>query len=171
MNGPIERTAELIVDSLRIVVFVGAGLSAASVIPGFRSPGVIWNRHHPQEFYFQRFLQSETSRAICWRMATEMYGAMKEATISFGQTTPAEETRAAYDHSTAWDLFIVIGSSLWVQPAAQMPVIAKRNGARLVTIHREETPCDPIADHVVHAQAGPAMATVMDRVGRGLVKG
>lgn len=54
-----------------------------------------------------------------------------------------------------------------VQPAGQMPVIAKQNGAKLVIINRDETPCDPIADYVVHAQAGPTMATVIDQVRKG----
>ncbi|MBU1964593.1 MAG: sigma factor regulator FecR, partial [Proteobacteria bacterium] len=43
MSGPIEKIAELIVDSLRIVVFVGAGLSTESGIPDFRSPGGVWD--------------------------------------------------------------------------------------------------------------------------------
>ncbi len=58
--------------------------------------------------------------------------------------------------------------TLVVQPAAQMPVIAKQNGAKLVIINRDETPCDSIADYVVNAQAGPTMATVIERVRRAL---
>ena len=60
--------------------------------------------------------------------------------------------------------FIVIGSSLVVQPAAQMPVIAKQNGAKLVIINLDETPCDPIADCVVHSQACQTIAAVIERV-------
>ncbi len=81
---------------------------------------------------------------------------------------PAAETQAAYEHSVACDLFIVIGSSLVVRPAAQMPVVAKQNGAKLVIINRDETPCDAIADYVVNAQASPTMATVIERVQRAL---
>jgi NAD-dependent deacetylase len=79
MSGPIEKIAELIVDSLRIVVFVGAGLSTESGIPDFRSPGGVWDKYDPQEFYFQRFLESETSREKYWQMATDMYESMKDA--------------------------------------------------------------------------------------------
>ncbi|MBU4583491.1 MAG: sigma factor regulator FecR, partial [Proteobacteria bacterium] len=79
MSGPIEKIAELIVDSLRIVVFVGAGLSTESGIPDFRSPGGVWDKYDPQEFYFQRFLENETSREKYWQMATEMYESMKNA--------------------------------------------------------------------------------------------
>ncbi len=45
-----------------------------------------------------------------------------------------------------------------------MPVVAKQNGAKLVIINRDETPCDAIADYVVNAQASPTMATVIERV-------
>jgi len=83
---------------------------------------------------------------------------------------PERETQAAYEHSAGCDLFIVIGSSLVVQPAAQMPVIAKQSGAKLVIINRDETPCDSIADCIVHAQAGPTMAAVIERV-RGAIPG
>jgi NAD-dependent deacetylase len=77
---------------------------------------------------------------------------------------PAAETQAAYEHSAACDLFIVIVSSLVVQPAAQMPIVAKQNGAKLVIINRDETPCDSIADSIVNAQANPNMAAVIERV-------
>jgi NAD-dependent deacetylase len=94
----------------------------------------------------------------------ECQGPLKPATISFGQSMPERETQAAYQHSAKCDLFIVIGSSLVVQPAAQMPLIAKGNGAKLVIINRDATPCDSIADCIVHAQAGPTMAAVIERV-------
>jgi len=95
-------------------------------------------------------------------------GLLKPATISFGQSMPVEETRAAYARSAACHLFIVIGSSLAVQPAAQMPVVAKRNGAKLVIVNRDQTPCDPIADRVVRGQASPTMVAVTERVRQGL---
>src|SRR4030065_1480579 len=79
MGEPIEKIAELIVDSLRIVVFVGAGLSTESGIPDFRSPGGVWDKYDPQEFYFQKFVASETSREKYWQMTTEMYESMKDA--------------------------------------------------------------------------------------------
>jgi len=257
MSEPIEKIAELIVHSRRIVVFVGAGLSTESGIPDFRSPGGVWDKYDPQDFYFQRFVASETSREKYWQMATEMYESMKDAepnqahfaiaelerlgkldclitqnidglhfkagnspdkvlelhgtamhvtclncnkryardaiqsriaagdkaprcdeckgplkpaTISFGQSMPERETQAAYEHSAACDLFIVIGSSLVVQPAAQMPLVAKQNGAKLVIINRDETACDPIADYVVNAQAGPTMAAVIEQVRRAISK-
>ena len=91
-------------------------------------------------------------------------GPLKPETISFGQAMPVKETQEAYERSAACDLFIVIGSSLVVQPAASMPVTAKRNGARLVIINRDPTPCDGMADIVLHEQAGPTMAALLNCV-------
>jgi NAD-dependent deacetylase len=95
-------------------------------------------------------------------------GLLKPATISFGQSMPERETQEAYHRSSTCDLFIVIGSSLVVQPAASMPLVAKRNGARLVIINRDPTPYDDMADIVVHGQAGPTMASVLEHVKKGL---
>jgi NAD-dependent deacetylase len=83
---------------------------------------------------------------------------------------PEWETREAYERSATCDLFIVIGSSLVVQPAANMPVVAHRNGAKLVIVNRDETACDDIADIIVKAQAGTAMAAILDEVKRALSK-
>jgi NAD-dependent deacetylase len=91
-------------------------------------------------------------------------GLLKPATISFGQAMPQHETAEAYRRSELSDLFIVVGSSLVVHPAASMPVVAKRSGAKLVIINRDETACDTIADLVIHGQAGETMAAILARV-------
>jgi NAD-dependent deacetylase len=258
MKEHIEKIAQWIITSKRTVVFSGAGLSTESGIPDFRSPGGIWDRYNPEDFYFQNFLASETSREKYWQMATEMYepikkaqpnlahltiaemeklgkldcvitqnidglhfkagnseekvvqlhgtamhvsclscrkrydrdeiqdriqkgvkvpycddcgGPLKPATISFGQSMPERETEEAYHRSSLSDLFIVIGSSLVVQPAASMPLVAKRNGAKLVIINRDPTPYDHMADIVIHGQAGPIMASILEEVKKGLGSG
>ncbi len=250
----IEQIAQWITESKRTVAFSGAGLSTESGIPDFRSPGGVWDRYNPEDFYFQNFLASEASREKYWQMATEMYepmkkaqpnlahlaiaemeklgkldcvitqnidglhfkagnseekviqlhgtamyvsclncgkkydrdeiqerlrkglkvpycddchGPLKPATISFGQSMPERETQEAYHRSSLCDLFIVIGSSLVVQPAASMPLVAKRNGAKLVIINRDPTPYDDMADSVIHGQAGPTMASIMEKVKKG----
>jgi NAD-dependent deacetylase len=251
MNQDIEKVAQWILNSKRAVVFTGAGLSTESGIPDFRSPGGVWDRYDPEDFYFQKFVSSEASRQKYWQMATEMYepmkkaepnpahlaiaemerlgrldcvitqnidglhlkagnseekviqihgtamhvtcldcqkrydrekiqerirqgekaprcescgGILKPATISFGQAMPERETEEAYRRSSLCDLFIVIGSSLVVQPAASMPVVAKRNGAKLVIINHDPTPCDDLADIILQSQAGPTMTHILRSV-------
>ncbi|MDR2019033.1 MAG: Sir2 family NAD-dependent protein deacetylase [Syntrophobacterales bacterium] len=93
-------------------------------------------------------------------------GFLKPATISFGQSMPEWETAEASRRSENCDLFIVIGSSLLVHPAAYMPVIAKRGGARLVIINRDGTPHDAMADIVVNGPAGATMAGILEHVKR-----
>jgi NAD-dependent deacetylase len=255
MEDKLKQVAQWIVSSERVIVFSGAGLSTESGIPDFRSPGGVWDRYDPEDFYFQNFVASESSREKYWQMATEMWepikqaqpnqahlaiaeleklgkldcvitqnidglhfkaenseekvlqlhgtaifvsclsckkrydrneiqerikkgqkaprcddcgGILKPATISFGQSMPEEETREAYHRSSLCDLFIVIGSSLVVQPAASMPLVAKRNGGRLVIINRDPTPYDDMADLLIHGQAGPTMGSILEYVKQGM---
>jgi NAD-dependent deacetylase len=255
MEDKLRQIAKGIIASKRVIVFSGAGLSTESGIPDFRSPGGVWDRYDPEDFDFQNFLVSETSREKYWQMATEMYesikpaqpnlahlaiaeleklgkldciitqnidglhfkagnsegkvlqlhgtaifvsclsckkrydrdeiqerirkglkaprcddcgGLLKPATISFGQSMPEKETQEAYHRSSLCDLFIVIGSSLVVQPAASMPLVAKRNGAKLVIINRDPTPYDDMADFVLHGQAGPTMAKILEYIKQGI---
>jgi NAD-dependent deacetylase len=85
-------------------------------------------------------------------------GHIKSATVSFGQAMPEAAMRKAEELTVACDLFLAIGSSLVVWPAAGFPLIAKRNGAVLVIINREATDFDGIADLVVRAEIGLALA-------------
>lgn len=251
MESSLSQVAQWILQSSTIVVFVGAGLSTESGIPDFRSPGGVWDRYKPEDFYYQNFIASEKSREKYWQMATEMYesirearpnpahqaiaeleklgrldrvitqnidglhfkagnsqdrvielhgtalfvtclsctkkysrdeiqhrllqgvkvpycddcgGPLKPATISFGQSMPEKETREAFDKAAEADLFMVIGSSLAVQPAASLPQVAKRNRARLVIINRDSTPLDGLADLVIRGQAGEVMAAILKEV-------
>jgi NAD-dependent deacetylase len=85
-------------------------------------------------------------------------GIVKTATISFGQPMPQEPMARADAASRDCDLFIVLGSSLVVYPAAGFPLLAKRVGARLVIVNREATDQDRFADLVVHDEIGAVMA-------------
>jgi NAD-dependent deacetylase len=255
MEDKLKQVAQWITTFKKVIVFSGAGLSTESGIPDFRSPGGVWDRYNPEDFYFQNFLASEASQEKYWQMATEMYepiktaqpnqahlaiaeleklgkldcvitqnidglhfkagnseekviqlhgtaisvsclsckkrydrdeiqerikkgqkaprcndcgGILKPATVSFGQSMPEKETQEAYHRSSLCNLFIVVGSSLVVQPAASMPLVAKKNGARLVIINRDSTPYDDMADVVIHGQAGPTMASILEHVKQGL---
>jgi NAD-dependent deacetylase len=85
-------------------------------------------------------------------------GIVKTATISFGQAMPEIPMARAQDETMGCDLFIVLGSSLVVYPAAGFPRIAKRKGAKLVILNRDPTDQDDDADVVVHAEIGPTMS-------------
>jgi len=84
-------------------------------------------------------------------------GFVKTATVSFGQAMPEAAMRRAEQATLAADVFVAIGSSLVVYPAAGFPVLAKRRGARLVIINREPTDLDGFADLVVHGEIGPLL--------------
>ncbi len=247
----IDIAASMILESKRIVVFTGAGISTESGISDFRSPGGIWSRFDPGEFTFQKFLSSQQSREKYWEFSTSTWpemavakrnrghyaiavlyemgkidcvitqnidglhqksgvpeervielhgtarwvnclecgrrypreeiqgrvasgekvphcdscgGAMKPATISFGQPMPEKETREAERRSAGCDLFLVAGSSLVVYPAAQMPLTAKDSGAKLIIINLEPTPHDRYADLVIYEKTGEALPQIVARV-------
>ncbi|HTY76277.1 MAG TPA: Sir2 family NAD-dependent protein deacetylase [Candidatus Bathyarchaeia archaeon] len=87
-------------------------------------------------------------------------GIIKPRTVMFGEAMPPGETAEAARRARAADLFIVVGSSLVVHPAAQMPVHAKGAGARLVIVNRTPTPLDDEADLLVADSAGPVLSRV-----------
>ena len=91
----------------------------------------------------------------------ECQGIVKTATISFGQAMPLTEMQRAEQETLACDLFIVLGSSLSVYPAANFPEAAVRNGAKLMIINRDPTPLDHLAEVVIHAGIGEAMDRMM----------
>jgi NAD-dependent deacetylase len=247
----IDVMADMVVQSKKVVVFTGAGISTESGIPDFRSPGGIWDKYDPDEFGYQKFLSSEASREKYWEFTlsfwpaiveakpnpghyaiAELYkmgkldcvitqnvdglhqeagvpeervielhgtarwvnclqcgkryprqeiqdrvesgekvpgcdacsGMLKPATISFGQPMPQRETREAEVRSAACDLFLVAGSSLVVYPAAQMPLVAKSNGAKLVIVNLTATPHDQYADVVINEKIGPTLSQIVEQV-------
>jgi NAD-dependent deacetylase len=105
-------------------------------------------RYQPADVYEN--LGEEFTAPTCG----ECGGFLKSANISFGQAMPIEAMQRAQAWSEQAEIFIVIGSSLQVQPAASFPVIAKRSGAALAIINRDPTPLDDIADFVHRGAIG-----------------
>ncbi len=87
-------------------------------------------------------------------------GLVKTATISFGQALPAAALQRAEAEASACDLFLVLGSSLQVYPAAGLPLTARRAGAVLAIVNREPTPQDHLAELVLHEAIGEVMTEV-----------
>jgi len=250
LDTKIQLVADMILDSGRIVVFTGAGVSTESGIPDFRSPGGIWSRFDPDDFTIDKFLQSADTRKKQWKILVgeglfsdvepnkahyaiaemealgrldcvitqnidnlhqragnspgsvlELHGNMKRArcldcqtvfpidyveqilkdgmeeppcrkcfgtlkpdVVFFGEALPEKAMEAAARHSSNCDLFIVVGSSLVVQPAAFMPLYAKEGGAKLVIINIGDTPLDKKADVLIHRNAGDIMDRIVESV-------
>ncbi len=87
-------------------------------------------------------------------------GLVKAAVISFGQAMPTREMIRAEHAIEEADLFLAVGSSLQVQPAASLPMAAKYHGARLIIVNRDPTPLDEIADHVLRGSIGEVFAAL-----------
>jgi len=88
-------------------------------------------------------------------------GTLKVATISFGQALRSDVLDAAIDAATGCALFLALGTSLTVQPAASLVALAARSGARLVIMNAEPTPYDDLADAVVRGPIGEGLPQIV----------
>ena len=250
METKINKVAEMIAASKRLVVFTGAGISTESGIPDFRGPDGLWTKVDPEDFTIDRFISSGETRKKVWyylvegglminaepnqahlaiaelekmnklssvitqnidnlhqragnnpKIIHELHGNMqwlvcldcgerysvelmrqkypspdhfpvcekcqgiiKPDVVFFGEMLPQDILRIAERESEMSDLFIVIGSSLVVYPAAYMPLYAKRSGAKIVIINMGDTGQDDIADIFINAPAGETMTKIVERL-------
>ena len=79
MDDLIAKGAQVIKEAKKILIFSGAGMSTESGIPDFRSPGGVWSKYDPSDFYFDKIISSEKAREKYWEMSTEFYDTMKDA--------------------------------------------------------------------------------------------
>ncbi|MGE0154823.1 MAG: NAD-dependent deacetylase [Reyranellaceae bacterium] len=135
------------VPAARIVELHGNGTYAACLDCGER---------HELAPIRDKFLRSE-ELPECAKCG----GIVKTATISFGQAMPVLAMARAQEAAERCDLCLVMGSSLVVYPAAAIPLLAKRRGARLAIVNREATPQDDDADLVIHGEIGPTLAAAV----------
>jgi NAD-dependent deacetylase len=91
-------------------------------------------------------------------------GMLKSATISFGENLVPEDLLRAQSAAAGCDVFLAIGTSLTVYPAAGLPEVALGSGARLVVFNAQDTPFDGIADAVLRDQLGDALPDLVARV-------
>ena len=89
---------------------------------------------------------------------------MKSATISFGESLVPDDLHRAQLAAARADVFLALGTSLAVYPAAALPEIALRNGARLIVMNAQETPFDRVADAVVREQLGAVLPALAARI-------
>jgi len=95
---------------------------------------------------------------------TSCGGILKSATISFGQQLPQDVLNEAHRWSLESDVYLVVGSSLIVTPAADLPGVAKQRGAKLAIVNREPTERDFYFDVSVLGDAGPTLTDLVARV-------
>jgi NAD-dependent deacetylase len=250
MNSKVQKVADLILKSKKVVVFTGAGVSTESGIPDFRSPGGIWTRFDPDDFTIHKFKTSSETRRKQWKILVheglfqevapnkahlaiaemermgkldcvitqniddlhqragnsrekvfelhgnmlwircmncdEQYpmdhvkeglnagveepvcdkcgGMLKPDVVFFGEALPADAINSAMYHASCCDLFIVVGSSLVVQPAAFIPSYAQDAGAALVIINIGSTPYDHMAEVLISDAAGETLSAIMEKV-------
>jgi NAD-dependent deacetylase len=81
-------------------------------------------------------------------------GLVKAAVVSFGERLPEHVLERAWELAASSDLFLAVGSSLQVQPVAQLPLVAKRSGTRFAIVNRDATALDDAADLLVRASIG-----------------
>ncbi len=114
---------------------------------------------HPREV-FQELVTAEGEAPPCEKCG----GLMKPATVSFGQQLPQEALERAALETEQCDLYLVIGSSLVVYPAAGFPLLAVQKGVPLAIINHQETPHDPHAAVVVRETAGEVLPPIVDGI-------
>jgi NAD-dependent deacetylase len=142
-----------------------AGTSPARIIEihgsSLRATCIECGAEHDRAQIHERIVRGELEVPYCEVCG----GPVKPATISFGQAMPEQETRQAFEAAAACDLFVVVGSSLVVYPAASLPDAAVEAGAPLVIVNNEETPKDRYADVVLRGSAGESMSLLVRAAG------
>lgn len=141
------------------------GLHQASGIPDAEVIEIHGNTTYAKCLDCNERMELETVRKIFFPNETlpeceKCGGIVKTATISFGQAMPEREMRLATQAAFDCDLFISIGSSLVVYPAAELPLMARRGGADLVILNREPTPLDRHATLVLNREIGETLSFV-----------
>lgn len=94
-------------------------------------------------------------------LCTECRGVLRPSVIFFGESLNPDVIGRAYEEASACDFLLVVGSSLVVYPAADLPVSAKRRGAGLAIINKDPTPMDHIADYVINEEAGTSLPQIV----------
>ena len=138
----------------------GVGDQDIIEIHGNGVKGVCLDCQSPMSLEQAEKLIAETGKSP---RCTRCGGLVKSAVISFGQPMPQDKVAAAENLAMSCDLFIVLGSSLVVHPAAGLPIVAKNSGSKLVIINRQPTPLDAIADFLLPAAIGPSLQKALEK--------
>jgi NAD-dependent deacetylase len=91
---------------------------------------------------------------------------MKTDTVMFGEPIPVDALRSCEYHTSLCDCMLLVGTSAVVYPAAEFPIIALRNGARLIEVNPEETPLSDLCAAILRAPAGEALPRLLEELRR-----
>jgi NAD-dependent deacetylase len=91
-------------------------------------------------------------------------GMLKSATVSFGESLVPADLERAQRAAAAADVFLAIGTSLGVYPAAALPELSLRAGGTLAVLNAEATPFDPLAEFVLRDRLGEILPALVERV-------
>jgi len=86
---------------------------------------------------------------------------LKPTVVLFGEAMPSEAVREAFELARRADVMLVVGSSLAVYPAADIPLTAVRAGARMIVVNAEPTPFDRLAEVVIHGRSGEVLPEIV----------
>jgi NAD-dependent deacetylase len=89
---------------------------------------------------------------------------LRSATVLFGESLPAEPWQRSVELATSCDLMLVVGTSLVVNPAARLPVMAQQRGAEVALINRTATPLDDRVSVRLFDEAGPTLSALVERL-------
>src|SRR5436853_19946 len=142
MSDALDDVAQWLRDARHVVVLTGAGISTESGIPDFRGPNGVWTKNPAAEktATLQHYVGSRDVRVRAGEedpgcpdcAEAGRHGILKSATISFGENLVAADLERAQAAALRSDVFLALGTSLGVYPAAALPELALRRGARLV---------------------------------------
>jgi NAD-dependent deacetylase len=127
MDARLDRAAELLATTRRVVAFTGAGVSTESGIPDFRSPTGLWAKYDPEDFSFQNFMRSEDARRRYWAVGRELYAAIRAA-----EPNPAHRAIVALERLGLLDCVITQNVDDLHQRAGSDP-------ARVIELHGNAT--------------------------------
>ncbi len=240
MSSSYSEIAKLLLSKQECVVLSGAGISAESGIPTFRTKGGLWEKYDPAVYAsievfrrdpskywqirgdfirdYETYEPNAAHRALVEleqmgivrqvitqnidglhrkagsRSVIEIHGSLREIicqqcakiylaphipegsppycssckgvlkpnTVLFGEQLPPAALETAILESSTCKVMLLIGTSAVVYPAAQLPVVAKQHGAKIVEINIERAFGD--ADHIVLEKAGKAMSRILESV-------
>ena len=109
----------------------------------------------------QQTIDQATAKSRC-----RCGGSLVSSVVDFGQSLPEKDLALSFEHARKSDLFVVVGSSLVVTPAAEMPREALTAGARLVILNQGETPFDSHAHLRFHESIGAVLPRAVKRMKR-----